>query len=190
MKMTWLVSIYVEFQGVCFHRIIKGYIIQGGDISAGNGTGGESIYGLRFEDENFKLKHERKGMLSMVNTGPDTNGSQFFITFNQITHLDGKHVVFGKVVKGLGVLRAMEIVCTDKDDDHPAQEVKIVDCGEIAEGADDGISNLFKDGDMYPDWPADLDTKCDKLFWWIEAIESVKSFGNVMYKVTGKCGID
>ncbi|KAL5752888.1 hypothetical protein ACOSP7_023075 [Xanthoceras sorbifolium] len=171
----------LHYKGVCFHRIVKGFMIQGGDISAGNGTGGESIYGLKFEDENFKLKHERKGMLSMANTGPDTNGSQFFITFTQITHLDGKHVVFGKVIKGLGVLRAVELVATEEGD-HPAQDVLIVDCGEIPEGSDDGISNFFKDGDVYPDWPADLDTKPDKLSWWMEAIDFIKSFGNELYK--------
>ncbi|TXG59503.1 hypothetical protein EZV62_014076 [Acer yangbiense] len=171
----------LHYKGVCFHRIIKGFMMQGGDISAGDGTGGESIYGLKFEDENFKLKHERKGMLSMANTGPDTNGSQFFITFTQITHLDGKHVVFGKVIKGLGVLRAVELVATEEGD-YPAQDVLIVDCGEIPEGEDDGISNFFKDGDAYPDWPADLDTKPDKLSWWIEAIEFIKIFGNELYK--------
>ncbi|KAF8377506.1 hypothetical protein HHK36_030888 [Tetracentron sinense] len=168
-------------QGVCFHRIIKGFMIQGGDISAGNGTGGESIYGLKFEDENFELKHERKGMLSMANSGPNTNGSQFFITTTRTSNLDGKHVVFGKVIKGMGVVRSVEHVIIG-DGDSPTLDVLIDDCGEIPEGADDGISNFFKDGDTYPDWPADLDEKPNEISWWMNAVDSAKTFGNEHYK--------
>ncbi|KAF8405084.1 hypothetical protein HHK36_009981 [Tetracentron sinense] len=169
------------FQGICFHRILKGFMIQGGDISAGNGTGGESIYGLKFEDENFELKHERKGMLSMANSGPNTNGSQFFITTTRTPHLDGKHVVFGKVVKGMGVVRSIEHVTTGDGDDHTL-DVVIVDCGEISEGMDDGIANFFKDGDTYPDWPADLDEKPNEISWWMKAVDSAKTFGNDHFK--------
>ncbi|XLR64729.1 hypothetical protein S83_015401, partial [Arachis hypogaea] len=167
--------------GSCFHRIIKGFMIQGGDIFARDGTGGGSIYGLKFEDENFELKHERKGMLPMANSGPNTNGSQFFITTTRTSHLDGKHVVFGKVVKGMGVVHSIEHVTT-RDDDRPTLDVKIVDCGEIPKGEDDGISNFFKDANTYPDWPADLDESPNELEWWMEPFNNIKTFGNDYYK--------
>lgn len=157
-------------------------MVQGGDFSAHNGTGGESIYGLKFDDENFELKHERKGMLSMANSGPNTNGSQFFITTTRTSHLDGKHVVFGRVVKGMGVVRSVEHVSTNESD-HPTADVMIADCGEILEGADDGISDFFKDGDIYADWPADLDDNPSELTWWVTAVDSIKTFGNEHFKV-------
>ena len=90
-------------------------MIQGGDFTNHDGTGGESIYGDKFDDENFDLKHDSAGILSMANAGPGTNGSQFFITLDATPHLNGKHVAFGKVVKGMGVARAMEKVRTDGD---------------------------------------------------------------------------
>ncbi|KAE8703776.1 Peptidyl-prolyl cis-trans isomerase CYP40 [Hibiscus syriacus] len=120
-------------------------------------------------------------MLSMANMGPNTNGSQFFVTTTRTSHLDGKHVVFGKVLKGMGVVRSIEHVAT-KDGDYPTQEVIIEDCGEIPEGADDGVSNFFKDGDIYPDWPADLDKKTNEISWWMMAVDSIKAFGNEQYK--------
>ncbi|KAH0455215.1 hypothetical protein IEQ34_015247 [Dendrobium chrysotoxum] len=171
----------LHYKGVRFHRLIKGFMIQGGDISAGDGTGGESIYGLKFDDENFELKHERKGILSMANSGPNTNGSQFIITTTRTSNLDGKHVVFGKVVKGIGVFRVIEHISAG-DDDCPNIEIVIADCGEIPEGSDDGISNFFKDGDMYPDWPDDLDDKPSEISWWMIAVESAKAFGNDYFK--------
>lgn len=96
----------------------------------GNGTGGESIYGEKFEDENFRIKHTQPGLLSMANAGPGTNGSQFFITFTQTPHLDGKHVVFGRVIEGMEVVKSVEKVETGEND-KPSVPVVIVACGEV-----------------------------------------------------------
>lgn len=126
----------LHYKGCIFHRIIKGFMAQGGDFSKANGTGGESIYGGKFADENFKLDHSEAGLLSMANSGPNTNGSQFFIIFKRQPHLDGKHVVFGKVVKGMDVLGKMEQVGTSNG--KSTEIVKIVDCGEILESKTHG----------------------------------------------------
>jgi len=119
----------LHFKGSTFHRVIKGFMLQGGDFTKGDGTGGESIYGETFQDENFKLKHDQPGLLSMANAGPDTNGSQFFITTVVTKHLNGKHCVFGKVVEGMDVVRKIKNLETDQESDEPHQKVVIADCG-------------------------------------------------------------
>lgn len=112
-----------------FHRIIPGFMCQGGDFQKGDGTGGKSIYGKKFEDENFVLKHTETGTLSMANSGPNTNGSQFFLCTEKTDWLDGKHVVFGKVVEGLEILKKMDNI--GQASGKPKKRVTIEDCGEL-----------------------------------------------------------
>jgi len=118
----------LHYKGSSFHRIIPGFMCQGGDFTAGNGTGGESIYGEKFEDENFKIKHTKAGLLSMANAGPNTNGSQFFITTSVTPHLDGKHCVFGEVTDGsYDVVKKME--AQGSGGGETSKPVVIKDCG-------------------------------------------------------------
>ncbi|KAA0157598.1 hypothetical protein FNF27_00519 [Cafeteria roenbergensis] len=121
----------LHYKGSAFHRVIPQFMLQGGDFTMGNGMGGESIYGSRFEDENFKLKHDRKYLLSMANAGPNTNGSQFFITTVQTPWLDGKHVVFGRVLTGKELVNKVEGLGSPSG--KPSARVVIADSGELTE---------------------------------------------------------
>jgi len=117
------------YSGCTFHRIIPGFMCQGGDFTRHNGTGGKSIYGNKFEDENFQLKHTGPGILSMANSGPNTNGSQFFICTAETTWLDGKHVVFGSVVEGLDVVKTLESFGSGSG--QTRQPVVVQACGQL-----------------------------------------------------------
>lgn len=119
-----------HYKNNCFHRVISDFMMQGGDTTAGNGTGGMSIYGEKFEDEQIWYPHTHKGVLSMANAGPNTNGSQFFIVYRDTPHLNEKHTIFGRVIHGYEICEKAEQVEKGASD-KPLKDVKIMDCGEL-----------------------------------------------------------
>ncbi|QEU59016.1 Cpr6 [Kluyveromyces lactis] len=179
-------DIPLSYKGSIFHRVIKSFMCQFGDFTNFNGTGGESIYGEKFEDENFTLKHDKPFLLSMANAGANTNGSQCFITCIPTPHLDGKHVVFGEVIQGKRLVRTIENIATDEAD-KPAKEVKIEDCGvlpsdyTVPEDAEATPTDAY--GDNYEENIAD-DSKVDPndVGSVLNAVETVKEIGTKQFK--------
>ena len=117
------------YKNTIFHRVIPDFMLQGGDFTKFNGTGGKSIYGSTFNDENFNVKHTEEGLLSMANRGPNTNGSQFFITTVPCPWLDGKHTVFGRVVENMNLVKKIESYGSETG--KPAMKITIVECGQL-----------------------------------------------------------
>jgi peptidyl-prolyl isomerase D len=156
-------------------------MIQGGDFTAFNGTGGESIYGEKFDDENFELKHDRPFLLSMANSGPGTNGSQFFVTTVPTPHLDGKHVVFGEVISGKNIVRKIENLPTQSDKPNP--EVKVADCGQLEGESYSAATQKAPDstGDPYEDFPEDQGEGLTGEEYYKIALD-LKDYGNKAFK--------
>eukprot|EP01065_Artemidia_motanka_P045201 TRINITY_DN658_c0_g1_i1.p1 TRINITY_DN658_c0_g1~~TRINITY_DN658_c0_g1_i1.p1 ORF type:complete len:401 (+),score=196.65 TRINITY_DN658_c0_g1_i1:87-1205(+) len=171
-------DIPMHYKGSSFHRVIPSFMSQGGDFTEGDGTGGWSIYGEKFDDEPFVHKHDSPGLLSMAHCGPNTQCCQFFITSMPCPHLDGKHVVFGRVIKGKGVMRKIEMTPTGRHD-VPEVPVVIADCGDLAEGEDDGI--VADSSDVFEDFPQDNDPKLSDEEM-LKAADLIKGVGNDCFK--------
>lgn len=170
-------DIPMTYQKCSFHRVIAGFMIQGGDFTQHNGTGGVSIYGEKFEDENFTVPCDKPGLLAMANAGANTNGSQFFITVAPAPHLTGRHVVFGRVVRGMNSVRAIEHSETGAND-RPVKDCVIAECG-IMDNLPEEVPAA--DGDSLPDYPEDCTPALGDA-QLLDAGESIRQVGNNYFK--------
>jgi len=172
----------LSYKGSIFHRVIKSFMIQGGDFTNFNGTGGESIYGEKFDDENFDLKHDKPFLLSMANSGPGTNGSQFFVTTVPTPHLDGKHVVFGEVINGKNIIRKIENLPTQSDKPQNG-DVTVADCGQLEGASYKSATDKAPDatGDPYEDFPDDQGEDLKGEQYYKIALD-LKDYGNKAFK--------
>ncbi|XP_043485847.1 peptidyl-prolyl cis-trans isomerase D [Polistes fuscatus] len=171
----------LHYKGSIFHKVIPQFMIQGGDIINFNGTGGESIYGPHFEDESFQIPHSHGGLLSMVNEGqPNSNSSQFIITTVPCIHLDNTNVVFGKVIKGMGVVLEVNNLPVVKD--QPVEKIHITDCGELKRGENWNLEENDGSEDVYTPWPEDWDyASCTDTLTYkyvSEVVKRIKDSGN------------
>ncbi|KAJ3741435.1 peptidyl-prolyl cis-trans isomerase [Lentinula detonsa] len=172
----------LHYKASGFHRVIKQFMVQGGDFTNHNGTGGESIYGEKFEDEAFPVKHDKPFLLSMANAGPNTNGSQFFITVAETAHLNDKHVVFGEVIRGKSIVRQIENFPTASGD-KPTSPIVIEDCGELS--PDDPsltVSPVAAEGDPYEDYPDDDDHEVSNPQVAYDIAKTIREVGNKLFK--------
>ncbi|XP_049835800.1 peptidyl-prolyl cis-trans isomerase D-like isoform X1 [Schistocerca gregaria] len=169
------------YKNTVFHKAISLFMIQGGDTTNFDGTGGESIYGCDFEDETFERKHLGPGVLSMANAGPNTNGSQFFITVVACPHLDGKNVAFGEVRAGMGVVKCVAEQPTDEND-RPLKDCVVSGCGELCYGEDWGINENDGTEDIYPPYPEDWQFPTKEMNYIEDAIMKIKNSGNHYFR--------
>lgn len=169
----------LHYKGVRFHKVVPMCMVQCGDIVHNNGSSGESVYGEYFDDENFLVKHDIEGIVGMVNGGPNTNQSQFYITTQPCYHLDGTNVGFGKVVKGLNIL--VEMSDLPRENDIPLGNLIIANCGEFKPGEPWNINEDDGTEDKYPPWPDDWQKQVDNINIMEVTVEDIKNSGNYYF---------